>query len=78
MLLFVFTNYMAPAVASALRAVELLQPFVADHQHWVSIDHQSRPLVAHAPGFELFEIEYMQEILFAVTGYLLGRMGWTE
>ncbi len=57
---------MAPAAAAALRAEQLLQPFVAEHQHRIGLDHQLRPFVAHAPRLQLFRREQMQEILLAV------------
>jgi hypothetical protein len=69
---------MAPAAATALRAEQLLQPFVAEHQHRIGLDHQLRPVVAHAPSFQLFRREQMQEILLPVALDPLLRMGWAE
>ena len=40
MLILISTNYMAPMIRAALRTIELLQPLVAQHQYWVSINYQ--------------------------------------
>jgi hypothetical protein len=69
---------MAPAAAAALRAEQLLQPFVAEHQHRIGLDHQLRPFVAHAPRLQLLRREQMQEILLAVALNPLFRVGRAE
>ncbi len=69
---------MAPAAAAALRAEQLLQPFIAEHQHRIGLNHQLRPFVAHAPRLQLLRREQMQEILLAVALYPLLRMGRAE
>ncbi len=69
---------MAPAAAAALRAEQLLQPFVAEHQHRIGLDNQLRPFVGHSPQFQLFLREQMKEILLPVAFDSLLRMGWAE
>ena len=41
---FVVLDHMAPVQAPALGAIQLLQPFVAEHQHWIGVDDQLGPL----------------------------------
>jgi hypothetical protein len=69
---------MAPAPAAALRAEQLLHPFVAEHQHRIGLDHQLRPFVTHPPRLQLLRREQMQEILLAVALNPLFRVGWSE
>jgi hypothetical protein len=69
---------MAPAAAAALRAEQLLQPFIAEHQHRIGLDHQLCPFVAHAPRLQLLRREQMQEILLAVALDPLLRVGRAE
>ncbi len=57
---------MAPAAAAALRAEQLLKPFVAKHQKRIGLDYQPRPLVAHSPSLQLLWPKQMQEKLLAV------------
>ena len=64
----VVAHHMAPAAGAALRAEQLLQPLVAEHQHRVGLDHQSRPLVAHAPLPEFLRLQQVQVVLAAVAG----------
>ena len=68
----------APAARAALRAEQLLQSLVAQHQHRVGLDHQLGRFVGHAPGFELFRPQQVQEVLLAVAVDLLLRVGWAE
>ncbi len=69
---------MAPAAAAALRAEQLLKPFIAEHQHRIGLDHQLCPFVAHPPRLQLLRREQMQEILFAVALNPLFRVGRAE
>ncbi len=71
-------RHMAPAVAAAGRAEQLLQPFVAEHQHRVGLDHQPRFLVAHAPLLELLGGEQVQKVLAAVAQQALLGVGRAE
>jgi lipopolysaccharide/colanic/teichoic acid biosynthesis glycosyltransferase len=64
----VVAHHMAPAAGAALRAEQLLQPLVAQHQHRVGLDHQPRPLVAHAPLLEFLRLQQVQVVLAAVAG----------
>ena len=68
----------APAAAAALRAEQFLQPFVAQHQHRVGINHQLRPPVAHAPGLEFLRREQVQEILASIALDALLRVRRAE
>ena len=68
----------APAARAALRAEQLLQPLVAEHQHGVGLDHQLGRFVGHAPGFELLRAQQVQEVLLAVALDPLIRMPRTE
>jgi len=68
----------APAAPSALRAEQLLQPFIAEYQHRVSLDHQLGPSVAHAPFPQLLRREQVEVILLAIALDSLLWMGWAE
>ncbi len=68
----------APAAAAALRAEQLLEPFVAEYQHGISLDDQLRPFLTHSPRLQLFWCKQMQEILLPVAIDPLLRMGWAE
>ena len=52
-------DYMAPEAAGALRAEQLLQPFVAQHQNWVGIDEQLRFFGIHASLLQLLRLQQM-------------------
>ncbi len=66
-------------MAAAVRGAEKLpQPFVAEYQHRIGLDHQLRPFVAYALSLQLLRREQMQEILLAVALDPLLRMGWSE
>ncbi len=69
---------MAPAAAAALRAEQLLQPFIAEHQHRIGLNHQLCSFVAHAPCLQLLRREQMQKILLAVPLDPLLRVGRAE
>jgi hypothetical protein len=69
---------MAPAAAAALRAEQLFQPFVAEHQHRIGLDHQLCPFVAHPPRLQLLRREQMQEKLLPVALNPLLRVGRAE
>ena len=62
----VVLNHMAPAARAALRAEQLLKPFVAEYQHWIVLYHELGGLVRHAPGLELFRLEQVQKVLLAI------------
>ena len=47
--------------AAPLRAEQLLQPFVAQHDHLIGADHKLRGFVGHSPG-----LEQVQKILLDV------------
>jgi len=49
----------APAAAAALRAEQLLHPFVGEHQHLVGLDQQLGPAAVHAALLQLFRGEQM-------------------
>jgi len=66
----------APAAAAALRAEQLLQPFIAEHQHRVGLNHQLSLAVAHAPL--LLRREQVEVVLLAIALDPLLRMGWAE
>ena len=68
----------APAIASALGAEQLFQPFVAEHQHRIGLDHQLGGFIAHPPHLELLRCEQMQEIFFAVAFDSLLQVGRAE
>ena len=59
-------SHMAPAARAALRAIQLLKPFVAEYQHWIGLDHELGGFMRHAPGLELFRLEQMQKVLLAI------------
>ena len=62
----VVLDHVAPAARAALRAEKLLKPFVAEYQHWISLDHELGGFVRHTPGLELFRLEQVQEVLLAI------------
>ena len=62
----VVLDHMAPATRAALRAEQLLKPFVAEYQHWIGLDHQLGGFVRYTPGLELFRLEQMQKVLLAI------------
>ena len=49
----------APAAAAALRAEQLLQPFIAEHQHRIGLNHEQGPLVVHAALPQFLRLEEM-------------------
>ena len=59
-------NYMAPVALAANRAEQLLQPFITEHQHWVSIDNELCLFCAYTPLLELLGLQQMEVILFAI------------
>lgn len=69
---------MAPAARAALRAEQLLKPFVAQHQHRIGLDHKLCGLVRHTPGLELFRLEQVQEVLLAMPFDALLGVGWAK
>jgi len=62
----------------ALRAKQLLQPFIAEHQHWVSMEHQLGSLFRHAPLLEFFHAQQVQKVFAAVALDPLVRVGWAK
>ena len=44
----------APMVAAALFAEQLLKPLVAQYKHWIGINNQSRGFGSHAPLLQGF------------------------
>jgi len=68
----------APATVAALRAEQLLQPFIAEHKHRVGLNHQLSLSVAHAPFLQLLRREQVQEIFLAVAFDALPGMGRAE
>ena len=74
----VVLDHVAPAARSALRAEQLLKPFVAEYQHWIGLDHELGGFMRHAPGLELFRLEQMQKVLLAIAFNPLLGMGWAK
>ena len=70
--------HMAPAAAAALRAEQLLQPFVAEHQNGIGLDHQPGPSPTHPPLAQLLGAEQVQKVLAAIALDPLLRVGGTE
>ena len=71
-------NDVTPACTAAFRAEQLLQPFIAQHQYGIGIDHKLCAFVAHATGFEFCRREQVQEILAPIPLDPLLWMGWAE
>ena len=69
---------LAPVAPAALRAEQLLQPHVAQHQHWMGLDHQLGCLVGHAPRFEPVRAHLVQELLLSVSLDQLLGVRWAE
>ena len=57
---------MAAAADVALREEQLLQTFVARHQHRVGLEHQLRPPGCHAQLLQLLRAQLVQEIRLAL------------
>jgi len=68
----------SPAAAAALRAEQLLQPFVAEHLHWIGLNQQLSLSVAHATMLQLLRREQAQETFLAVAFNALLGMGRAE
>ena len=71
-------DHMAPTAVAAFRAEQLLQPFVAQHQHRVGVEDQQRLLCRNAALLKLLRLQQMQVILLAVALEQLVRMGRAE
>lgn len=71
-------DHVTPVAVSALRAKQLFQRFVAEHQNRVGIDHEMRFLGGDAALFKLFGLQEVQVVLLAVALHQLLRMGWAE
>lgn len=74
----VVLDHMAPVAAAALRAEQLLEPLIAQHQHRIGVDDQPCLSVVDSPLLELLRGEEMQEILPAVALDPLVRMDRAE
>ena len=64
----------APTAGAALGAKQLLQSFVAEHQHGIGIDHQPGLFAGHAPLLQFFWAQQMQKIFSAIAFNALIRM----
>lgn len=74
----VVLDHVAPTAAAAFGAEQLLQPFIAQHQHRVGVDDQLRFLGVHAPLLQLLWLQQMQVVLLAVALDQLFGMGRAE
>ena len=74
----VVLNHMAPTAAAALRAEQLLQPFVAQHQHRIGTEDQLRFFGIDAPLLQLLRLQQMQVVLLAAALDQLIWMGRAE
>jgi len=74
----VMLHHMAPARPAALGTKQLLQPFIAQHQHRVRLNDQLRLLVRHSPSTQFLGMEEMQKIFPPVPLDALLRMGWAK
>ena len=77
-MLLVVLGDIAPTAATALRVEQLLEPFIAEHHHRVSLDHQLGLAEAHPPFPQLLRREQVEVILLAIALDPLLRMGWAE
>ena len=71
----VVVDHVAPVVAPAFRAKQFFQPFVAQHQHWVSVDNQLRLFGRDTALLQFLRLQQMQVVFFAVALNQLLRMG---
>lgn len=67
--------HMAPAAAAAGGAKQFFEPLIAQHEHWVGLDHEFGLLFGHAASSELFSAEQVQVIFFSGSTDTLLRMG---
>ena len=74
----VVLNHMAPTGAAALRAEELLEPFVAEDKHRIGINDQLCCLSAYSPLLKLVGLQQVQVVLLAGALDQLLRMSRTE
>ena len=56
---FVVLDHMTPTTRTAFRAKQLLQPFIAQHQHWLGVDNQFRFFRFHPPLLQLVRLQQM-------------------
>jgi len=67
-----------PSAAATLRAIKLLQPLIAEHQHREGLDHKEGRFVGHAPETQLLWRQQVQKILFSIALDPLFRVDWAE
>ena len=56
-----------PVVGSTLFAEQLLKPLVAQHKHWIGIDHESCRFGGHTPLLQRFSAQQMQIVFFSIS-----------
>ena len=59
----VVLDHMAPAAGTTFRTKQFFQPFIAQHQHGVSVDDQVGFFGLDAPLPQLFGLQQMQVVL---------------
>ena len=52
-------DYLAPMAAAAFGAEQFLQPFIAQHQHWLGVDNQFRFFRFHPTLLQLVRLQQM-------------------
>ncbi len=67
-----------PVVGSTLFAEQLLKPLVAQHKHWIGIDHEACRFCGHAPLLQGFCAQQMQIVFFPIPSKDLVLVHWAN